>query len=177
MLSPSLQYFCDEHHVIAVKIFEMKGRWIMFRSMFPQDVFSEMARLHRDLQSVFDGESSIRGMENGTFPVVNVAESTEAVDIYVFAPGLDPAQIELTAEPGVLTIAGARNRDIPEQEERESVHESVHVNERFSGRFRRVISLPQGTEIDRVAADYRDGLLHVCVKRSTAQQPRHIAIQ
>ena len=145
----------------------------MFRTMFSPDIFSEIDRLHRDLQNVFQRGSSIRGMESGNFPAVNIANSAEAVDIYVFAPGLDPARIELTAEPGVLTIAGERNPDLPPQEERVN----VHVNERFAGRFRRVISLAEGADIDQVAADYRDGILHVNVKRSAAQQPRHITVQ
>ena len=145
----------------------------MYRSMFPHDVFAEIDRIQRALHGVLDNGASIRGVERGTFPAINLVNSEAAVDIYVFAPGLDPAGLELTAEPGVLTIAGERRQELPAQEE--SV--SVHVNERFAGRFRKVIQLGDDADLDQVSASYHDGILHVNVKRSAAQQPRRISIQ
>jgi HSP20 family protein len=54
----------------------------------------------------------------------------------------------------------------------------VHINERFAGRFRRVMSLPDD-DIDPsgVSAEYRDGVLHISVKRRQAPQPRRISVQ
>jgi HSP20 family protein len=54
---------------------------------------------------------------------------------------------------------------------------AVHINERFDGRFRRVVSLPEDVDPDGVSADYRDGVLHIHVKRSEAAQPRRITVQ
>jgi HSP20 family protein len=53
----------------------------------------------------------------------------------------------------------------------------VHVNERFDGRFRRVISLPDDIDPNAVSADYTDGVLHVSVKRRESAQPRRIEVQ
>jgi HSP20 family protein len=53
----------------------------------------------------------------------------------------------------------------------------VHINERFDGAFRRVVSLPQDVDPNGVSADYRDGVLHVTVKRLESSQPRRIAVQ
>lgn len=145
----------------------------MYRSMFPHDIFAEMDRIQRALSTAFEGGASIRGLERGTFPAINQVTSADAMDIYLFAPGLDPQQVEVSAEAGVLTVAGQRTQDVPQQEERVS----VHVNERFAGRFRKVIPLGDDADLDQISADYHDGILHVQVKRSAARQPRRISIQ
>ena len=53
----------------------------------------------------------------------------------------------------------------------------MHIGERFAGRFRRVVSLPDDIDAGAVTAQYRDGVLHVRVPRREAAQPRRIAIQ
>jgi HSP20 family protein len=53
----------------------------------------------------------------------------------------------------------------------------VHINERFGGRFRRVVSLSDDVDPNTVSADYRDGVLHIHVKRHEAAQPRRITVQ
>ena len=53
----------------------------------------------------------------------------------------------------------------------------MHINERFAGSFRRVLSLPDDADPDGVTADYRDGVLHVSVKRRASAQPRRITVQ
>ena len=56
----------------------------------------------------------------------------------------------------MLTIAGERKRGLPAADEKAA----VHVNERFAGRFRRVVSLPDDVDPGAVSAAYRDGVLH-----------------
>lgn len=148
---------------------------MMYRSMFPQDIFSEFDRMQREMQQVFGTESNIRGAGLSGYPAVNVGGTPQTVELYAFAPGLDPASIEVNLERGVLTIAGERASDLPAQEEKKT---ALHINERFAGRFRRVISLPEDdVNPSGVTAEYRDGVLHVSVKRREAPQPRRITIQ
>ncbi len=146
----------------------------MYQSMFPKDIFAEFDRLQRELQQAFGAESSIRGIGMSGFPAVNVGGTPQSVELYAFAPGLDPASIEVTLERGVLTIAGERASDLPTQDEKTS----LHINERFTGRFRRVVSLPEDdVNPGGVSAQYRDGVLHISVKRRQAPQPRRITVQ
>jgi HSP20 family protein len=147
---------------------------MMYRSIFPRDVFSELDRLQREMLDAFDAGPSIRGVGRGGFPAVNVGGTPKSLELYAFAPGLDPSSIEVNLERGVLTIAGDRAADVPTQDEKSS----VHINERFAGRFRRVVSLPEDdVNPSGVSADYRDGVLHVSIKRREAPQPRRIAVQ
>lgn len=145
----------------------------MYRSLFPRDLFAEMDRLQREMQQALDLSPTIRGVGQGGFPALNVGGTPQTVEVYAFAPGLDPAHIEVELDRGVLTIAGERPSSLPEPQARAT----VHIDERFAGRFRRVISLPEDADPNGVSASYRDGVLHISVRRLEAAQPRRIAIQ
>ncbi|HYD79014.1 MAG TPA: Hsp20/alpha crystallin family protein [Paucimonas sp.] len=144
----------------------------MYRSMFPRDIFEELDNLHRQFQRAFEIEPSIRGIARGGFPALNVGGTPQSVELYAFAPGLDPNTIEVHLERGVLTIAGERADDLSSREQ----EATVHINERFAGRFRRVVSLPDDVDPNGVSAQYRDGVLHISVKRREEAQPRRISI-
>jgi len=147
---------------------------MMYRSLFPRDVFAELDRLQREMQEAFESGPSIRGVGRGGFPSLNVGSTPQSLELYAFAPGLDPSSIEVNLERGVLTIAGERKPEFSEQDEKTS----LHINERFAGRFRRVVSLPEDdVNPSGVSAEYRDGVLHVSIKRREAPKPRRIAIQ
>ena len=143
---------------------------MFYRSLLPRDLFAELDRLQRELQQGFELGPSIRGRARG-FPALNVGGTPRSVEIYAFASGLDPASIEVQIEKGVLTIAGERKLDeVPESA-------TLHIDERFAGRFRRVISLPDDIDANTVEARYRDGVLHVSVRRKEEAQPRRITVQ
>lgn len=146
---------------------------MLYRSLFPRDVFAEMDRLQREMAQAFDMSPSIRGFGRGGFPALNVGGTPQSVEIYAFAPGLDPARIEVNLDRGVLTIEGQRDADLPKSDEKTA----VHINERFSGRFRRVVSLPDDVDPNRVSAEYRDGVLHLSVRRRESAQPRRIEVK
>lgn len=145
---------------------------MLHRSLFSRDIFSEMDRLQRELQQVFDVGPSIRGIGRGGFPALNIGSTPQSVELYAFVPGLDPASIEVHLERGVLTIAGERADDLSSQEQKAN----VHINERFAGKFRRVVSLPDDVNPDGVSANYREGVLHISVKRREEVQPRRISV-
>ena len=146
---------------------------MMYRSHFPRDLFAELDHLQREMQQAFEWSPSIRGLARGGFPAMNVGGTPRSVEIYAFAPGIDPAGIEVQLEKGVLTIAGERKPDLPGKDEKAT----VHIDERFSGRFRRVVSLPDDVDPNSVQARYRDGVLHISIQRKEAAQPRRINIQ
>jgi HSP20 family protein len=141
-----------------------------YRSLFPRDLFAEFDRLQREMQQAFDPGPSIRGLARG-FPALNVGGTPRSVEVYAFAPGVDPASLDVQLEKGTLTIAGERKAaEVPEQA-------TVHIDERFAGRFRRVLSLPDDVDPNSIEAKFRDGVLHVRIQRKAEAQPRRIAIQ
>lgn len=139
-------------------------------SLFPRDVVAELDRLQRQMQQALEFSPSIRGFARGGFPAINVGSTANSAEIYAFAPGLDPASIDVQLERGVLSIAGERQ---PQAAEGKS---SQHVQERFAGRFHRVVTLADDLDPNGVEARYSDGVLHISIRRLADAQPRRINI-
>ena len=146
---------------------------MLYRTLFPRDMFADLARLQRELQQSFDRSPGIRGLPRGGYPAMNVGGTAKSVEIYAFAPGIDPASLDVQIEKGVLTLAGERKPDAPGKDEKVT----VHLDERFAGRFRRVVNLPDDIDADAVRAEYREGVVHISIPRRQATQARRISIQ
>ena len=140
--------------------------------LFPRDVIAEMDRLQRQVQQAFELSPGIRGYARGGFPALNVGSTPNSIEIYAFAPGLDPDRFEIKVERGVLSIAGERASELPPRDARAT----THVNERFAGRFHRVVTLADDLDPEKVEARYRDGILHISIQRRASAQPRRIAV-
>ncbi|MGZ5259628.1 MAG: Hsp20/alpha crystallin family protein, partial [Burkholderiales bacterium] len=68
---------------------------------------------------------------------------------------------------------GERSGTVQEGDERIS----IYAQERFTGPFRRVVSLPEDADPNRVNASYRDGFLRVSVGKRESSKPRQIEIR
>lgn len=143
---------------------------------FPGDLFSEFDRLYQQMEQAFGPASaplSIRGMGRGVFPPINIGSTKETVEVVAFAPGIDPGSLEVSIDKGLLTIAGERKDDVPDNDERVS----VYAHERFAGSFRRVVNLPEDVDPDQVEATYQDGLLRITVRKHESSIPRRIEVK
>ena len=138
------------------------------------DMFSELHRLQSVLDQVFrpSERSSIRALSGATFPVINVGTTADAIEVMALAPGLDPADLQLTVDRGLLIISGERKSEVPEAGDATS----VYAQERFTGAFRRVVSLPDDADAGKVDASYRDGILRVTIAKRESSRPRRIEI-
>jgi HSP20 family protein len=150
----------------------------MFPSLtrFPGDLFAEMEGLQRQVEQLLGvrrAPSSIRAAGRGAFPAINMGITGEAVEIYAFAPGVEPASIEVSVDKGLLTIAGERKSDLPVADEQTT----IYADERFAGSFRRVVSLPEDADTARVDASYRNGVLKISIPKREASKPRRVAVK
>jgi HSP20 family protein len=148
----------------------------MYGSLFPRDLFAELDRLQREMQQAFDLSPTIRGFGRSGFPALNVGGTPQAVEVYAFAPGLDPATLEINVDRGVLTISGERKSPLPEEGNTNGKQPVVHINERFAGQFTRVLTLPDEVDPDGVKAQYRDGIVQITIPRHASAQPRRITV-
>lgn len=146
---------------------------MFYRSLFPHNLLSELDRLQREMQQSIERSPSIRGIARGGFPAINIGSTPKSVEIYAFAPGIEPSSIDVQLEKGVLTIAGERKSSLPQPETKAT----AHIDERFAGRFRRVINLPDDIDASAVSAKCKDGVLRISVPRREAAQPRRIKVQ
>jgi HSP20 family protein len=147
----------------------------MFGSLwggFETSFLDEFRRLESEMDQLFGHGSlptSIRAMRRGTFPLINVGATPEQVDVYLFAAGLDPKSLDISIQQNLLAVSG--NRKVPVDESAD-----YYRQERFDGEFRRVITLPDDVDPDRVEAKYRDGVLQITVQRREAARPRQITV-
>jgi HSP20 family protein len=138
------------------------------------DVFSELNRLQSLFDTVFRPaeRSSIRALSGATFPVLNVGSTPDAIEVMALAPGVDPSELQITVDRGLLIIAGERKSQLPEAGDATS----VYAQERFAGSFRRVVSLPDDADPAKVEAKYRDGVLRITVAKHESSRPRRIEV-
>lgn len=150
----------------------------MFTSMLQPsgDLFADISQLQDRLDQVFGGRaqgSSIRAVARaGAFPALNVGTWADALEIYAFAPGIDPKSVKLSVEKGLLSISG--ERDSPGQDEAEGVQ--IYARERFRGPFRRVVELPDDADASRTEATYKNGVLKIVVPKDESTKPRQIQV-
>jgi HSP20 family protein len=147
----------------------------MFGSLwgsFDTSLFDEFRRLESEMDQLFGRGSlpaGIRAMRRGTFPPINVGATPERVDVYLFAAGLDPKSLDISIQQNLLAVSGERKVPVDEAA-------NYYRQERFDGEFRRVITLPDDVDPDRVEAKYRDGVLQITVQRREAVRPRQITV-
>ena len=141
----------------------------------PGDVFADFDDLHRQLDRLLGGrggKTSIRA-QRGSFPALNVGTTADAVELYAFAPGIDVGTLDVTVDKGLLTISGERKATPPEA----GARHTAYASERPQGSFRRVVSLPEDADPERVQASYTNGVLTVRIDKREASRPRRIAVR
>jgi HSP20 family protein len=141
-------------------------------SGFETDLFDQFRRLESEMGQLFGHSpwpAGIRAVQRGTFPPINVGATPERVDVYLFASGLDPKKIDVSIQQNLLSLSGSRKIEANENAE-------YYRRERYDGDFRRVITLPDDVDPERVEAKYRDGVLQISIQRREAAQPRQITV-
>jgi len=144
------------------------------------DWFADFEQLYDRMDELLGGRSGISSIRAvgraGAFPALNVGSSSEAVEIYAFAPGIDPKSIDVSVEKGLLAIAGERQAQDGKAGAGKPEERTAYANERFTGRFRRVVALSDDADPGRVEATYRNGVLKIVVPKRESSKPRQIQI-
>jgi len=147
----------------------MFGRFTGVPSLLLDDLWRLQQEADDMLGGAMSSEGGIRSLPRGSYPAMNVVQTPEDVQIYVFAPGIDPKKLDVSIQQGLLTIAGERRIAIDDQA-------SYYRQERFSGEFRRAVSLGEDIDPERVEAKYRDGIVQIRLRRRESAKPRQIEI-
>ena len=136
-------------------------------------------RLHQTLDQVFNNQFSNDALSSpeassspsvSWVPRVDIHEEKDRFVVLADVPGVDPKDIDITAENGVLTVRGERRS---EKRETENGYERV---ERVSGAFLRRFTLPEGANTESIKAKQTNGVLEVTIPKTPAIQPRRISI-
>jgi len=103
-------------------------------------------------------------------PIVDVYENDESIVVKAEVPGVDKKDISVDIDNGVLTVKGERKHEEEVKEDR------FYRKERVYGKFQRSFRLPEGTDYDKINADFKDGILTVTVPKAEEKKPKQISI-
>ena len=138
--------------------------------------WNAMRQLQNEMSRVFD--SAVAGAEDGSnvvtsrwTPAVNIKENSEQFVLTADIPGVEPEDIEVTMENGVLTIKGERKLET--REEGDNGYRRV---ERAYGSFYRRFTLPDTADAEAISASGKHGVLEVVIPKRAALQPKRIAV-
>lgn len=142
-----------------------------------QQQWPGQSMLQDEIKQVFDrffqagddqDESSV--VTSQWAPLVDIKEEAERFVIHADLPGIDPADVEILMDKGILTIKGERSSESSEQGERYS-----RVERRY-GSFHRRFALPDSADPDGIAASGRNGVLTITIPKRPETKPRRIQV-
>jgi HSP20 family protein len=124
-------------------------------------------RLNRE----FDGIRSGTSTEVAFIPAVDVYEEKDRFVVKADLPGVNPDEIEVTAEKGVLSLHGERKA-----EKRDNA-EGYERSERVTGSFTRRFALPENVQADAIKATFTHGVLEVSIPKQPEVAAKRIAVE
>lgn len=104
-------------------------------------------------------------------PAVDVQEEKDRYVVKADLPGVAPADIEITAEKGVLTLRGERKS---EKREEQAGYERL---ERVTGSFVRRFALPESVQAEAIKAKFTHGVLEVSIPKQAVVAPRRVVVE
>ena len=132
-------------------------------------------RLHQSLDQFFNETLSSPEASSSPsvawVPRVDIHEEKDRFIVLADVPGVDPKDIDITAENGVLTVRGERRA---EKRETDTGYERV---ERVAGTFLRRFTLPEGANTESIKAKQTNGVLEVSIPKQPKVQPRRISVE
>lgn len=119
----------------------------------------------------FDNGAANSSAESSRWvPRVDVREEADRFVILADLPGIDPGQIEIQMDKGVLSIKGQRSNDAASETERYS------RVERRQGSFHRDFALPDSADAEGILASGRNGVLEISIPKKAESTPRRIQV-
>lgn len=129
----------------------------------------EIDRVYRFPYSFFEEKFS----PNISIPFTDVYETDEQIIVSCDLPGLQKKEdVKIQIENNVLSISGTLNR-----EQHVIQEDRMHTKERFSGQFRRTVSLPAHVSSENVKAIYKNGVLNVFLPKVGAAEKKSVDIE
>ena len=143
-------------------------------SLVNYDPRFSVRQLQDDINRLFSGWSTndSSSVTADWIPSVDINEFDDRFQLYVDIPGVDPADVEITLEAGVLAITGERFI----QAERADENVIRRRAERGAGRFYRRFILPDSVDPENVKATDRHGVLEIVIPKQAKAMPRRIEV-
>jgi HSP20 family protein len=124
-------------------------------------------RFNRDLDGLLGAPSTAVAF----IPAVDVREEADRFVVEADLPGVVPAEIEVTAEKGILTLRGERKA------QKHEASEGYERTERVSGSFTRRFALPENVQADAIKARFTHGVLEVSIPKQPVVAAKRVVVE
>jgi len=136
----------------------------------------EFEKMRREMDRLWDsfleGRPGRRAREGEEWvPSLDFSETKSDLVVKAELPGIDPKDIDISLNEGVLTIKGEK------RQEKEEKEEGYHLVERSYGSFTRSIRLPREVQNDKINASYKNGVLKISLPKSEESKKKEIKIK
>ncbi|MFP3875007.1 MAG: Hsp20/alpha crystallin family protein [Thiohalophilus sp.] len=137
--------------------------------------WSMLNQIRREMDQMLEttgdsGESSAIATSDW-IPAVDIKETKDAFILHADVPGVDPKDVDVHMENGILTIKGER------ESEKKDEREGYKRVERQYGSFYRRFSLPDTADAEKISAKSKNGVVEITIPKKEAVQPRKISVE
>jgi len=144
--------------------------------MMRWDPFRELESLSTRLNQYFGPTMMTRrDADDATFaewaPAVDIEETDKEYVMKADLPEVKKEQVKVGIEDGVLSLEGER------KQEKEEKTTKFHRVERVYGKFVRRMAVPTDVDEQKVAAEFKDGVLTVHLPKSAIAKPRAVDVK
>lgn len=143
-------------------------RWDPF-----EDLISLQDRMNRLFeQTLARSRGEGEGVAAATWsPAVDIYETPEDIVLQAELPGLRKEDIDIQVRESTLSLKGERRID------QEIKKENTLRMERSYGAFRRVFTLPNAVQADKIRAVFKDGVLTLHIPKAVEAKPKQVKIE
>jgi len=142
------------------------------RTWFGRDPFRELQTEMDNMLSAFSGRwTGGRDLAEPWSPLMDLSETNTDVLITMDAPGMKPDEIEIEVTGNMVHVHGEH------VEEKEEKGRTYHRMERRTGSFSRFVELPCAVKEEKVAAEFKDGVLRVTLPKCEAAKTCKVAVK
>lgn len=144
-------------------------------TLIKYDPWNQLARMQTELSKIFDtrlpSQNDDEVVTSDWAPAVDIREEVDRFVLHADIPGVDPKDIDIHMEAGMLTIKGERENR--KKEERDGYKRI----ERAYGSFYRRFTLPDTADTDHISAKSNNGVLEITIPKQEKIQARKISVE
>jgi HSP20 family protein len=135
--------------------------------------FRELARVQEEMNRAFGDERLMyrAGESVGWTPSCDIYEDGDEIVVRAELAGVEPKDVEIRFENGVLTLKGERRLEM------EDKRENYHRVELSYGTFTRGFSLPASIDAEKIRAESKHGVLLVHLPKKPEAKPKSIQVK
>jgi HSP20 family protein len=136
------------------------------------DPLRDLARLQDEMSRAFDDRMTRGGGESvGWTPACDILEDGDNVTLRFELAGVEPKDVDIRFENGVLTLRGERKM---EKEEKKDTYHRVELS---YGAFTRSFALPATVDAEKIKAEAKNGVLTVTLPKKAEAKPKSITVK